>query len=94
MQDPDQGEKGFCHALSQQIGIHADGTVVPCCLDKEAVIKLGNIFETPFEEILKSQRLLEMSKGFKNLQLKEELCRKCTYIKRFDGKIQSAPIKK
>lgn len=32
--DADQGPKGFCHALSQQIGIHADGTVVPCCLDK------------------------------------------------------------
>jgi radical SAM protein with 4Fe4S-binding SPASM domain len=87
--DPDHGDKGFCHALSQQIGIHADGTVVPCCLDKEAVINLGNVLQTPFSEILESMRLKEMSEGFKNFKLKEELCRKCTYIKRFEGKIQS-----
>ncbi len=92
--DPEQGDKGFCHALSQQIGIHADGTVVPCCLDKEAIMNLGNILETPFEEILKSNRLMSMNQGFKNYQLKEELCRKCTFIKRFEGKVLSAPIKK
>lgn len=95
-EDPELGVHGFCHALSQQIGIHADGTVVPCCLDKEAGIPLGNVLIQPFESILNSQRLISMREGFKDHQLTEVLCRKCTYIKRFDKKLRphSAPIKK
>ena len=85
-QDPLQGTKGFCHALSQQIGIHADGTVVPCCLDKEAGIPLGNILHQPFEEILNTERLKNIRMGFQKHILVEELCQKCTYIKRFDKK--------
>jgi radical SAM protein with 4Fe4S-binding SPASM domain len=84
--DPIQGEKGFCHALSQQIGIHADGTVVPCCLDKEAGIPLGNVLQERFSDILQSPRLVAMREGFKNNLLTEELCQKCTFIKRFDKK--------
>lgn len=91
---PFQGEKGFCHALSQQIGIHADGTVVPCCLDKEANISLGNVLEEGFENILKSPRLNKIREGFKKHLLVEDLCQKCTYIKRFAGKVNAAPIKK
>lgn len=87
--DPERGEHGFCHALSQQIGIHADGTVVPCCLDKEAGIPLGNVLENSFEDILASERLVKMRDGFKQHRLEEELCRKCTYIKRFDKKLKS-----
>ena len=87
--DPVRGEKGFCHALSQQIGIHADGTVVPCCLDKEAGIPLGNVLLQNFEEILQSERLLKIKDGFKNQILTEELCKKCTYIGRFSKKIIS-----
>lgn len=89
--DPERGEHGFCHALSQQIGIHADGTVVPCCLDKEAGIPLGNILTQSFESILKNERLVRMREGFKKHQLTEELCRKCTFIQRFDKKINHKP---
>lgn len=88
---PLRGDKGFCHALSQQIGIHADGTVVPCCLDKEANIPLGNVLQESFENILKSPRLTRIREGFKKHLLVEELCQKCTYITRFDKKLKSAP---
>lgn len=84
---PHRGTKGFCHALSQQIGIHADGTVVPCCLDKEAVIDLGNILTDGLEKILTHPRLVAIREGFKKHLLVEELCQKCTYIQRFDGKV-------
>jgi radical SAM protein with 4Fe4S-binding SPASM domain len=92
--DPDRGEKGFCHALSQQIGIHADGTVVPCCLDKEAGIPLGNVLTESFSKILGHERLLKMRQGFQKHILTEELCRKCTYIQRFDKKVRpdAAPV--
>ena len=91
MNDPIREQRGFCHALSQQIGIHADGTVVPCCLDKEANIALGNVLEKSFEEILNSPRLQKMREGFQKHLLVEELCQKCTFIKRFDNK--TAPTK-
>lgn len=92
--DPIQGEKGFCHALSQQIGIHADGTVVPCCFDKEAGIPLGNVLTDSFENILNGPRLLKMREGFANNQLIEELCQKCTYIKRFKSGAKKLPPQK
>lgn len=78
--------KGFCHALSHHIGILADGTVVPCCLDKEAVMKLGNCLEKPLEEILSSPRAVKIREGFEKKVLVEELCKRCDYAKRFDRK--------
>lgn len=80
---PFQGSSGKCHALSTHIGIHADGTVVPCCLDKEAQIPLGNCLEVNINEILNSPRVLAMKEGFKNNQLVEKLCQHCSYINRF-----------
>ncbi|MEF3191777.1 MAG: SPASM domain-containing protein [Campylobacterales bacterium] len=38
---------GFCHALSGQFGILADGRVVSCCLDASAEMVLGRIQEAP-----------------------------------------------
>ncbi len=88
---PFQGTKGTCHALSSHVGIHADGTVVPCCLDKEAQIPLGNCLEQDLKEILKSKRALAMKKGFENNSLVEKLCQHCTYINRFKKKMNTLP---
>lgn len=94
LQNDHVNSKGFCHALSQQIGIHADGTVVPCCLDKEANIPLGNVLEVDYEDILGSKKLNAIKDGFKKQELVEELCQKCTYIKRFEKKLfNPAPTK-
>lgn len=80
---PLQSTKGFCHALSSHIGIHADGTVVPCCLDKEAHLSLGNCSSKPLYEILEDERATRMRHGFSQKILAEDLCQRCTYIKRF-----------
>ena len=95
LNDPIRSDRGFCHALSQQIGIHADGTVVPCCFDKEAGINLGNVLEQSFEEVLNSPRLKKIREGFQNHKLVEDLCKRCTYITRFDKKLAPtlAPLK-
>lgn len=76
-------QEGFCHALTHHIGIHANGIVVPCCLDKEAVMPLGNIFESDLDEILNSAKALSMKEGFAKRKLNEELCKRCDYIRRF-----------
>ncbi|MGF7049583.1 radical SAM protein with 4Fe4S-binding SPASM domain [Paenibacillus sp. DS2015] len=76
---------GFCHGLRNQAGILVDGTVIPCCLDGEGVINLGNINHTPFSEILESERANHLYDGFSRREVVEELCRKCGYRKRFNG---------
>lgn len=86
LNQPIRSEKGFCHALTHHIGIHADGTVVPCCLDKEAAIPLGNCLESSLDTILTSARAVEMKAGFQQKLLKESLCQRCDFAKRFDRK--------
>ncbi|SFL07905.1 radical SAM additional 4Fe4S-binding SPASM domain-containing protein [Paenibacillus sp. 1_12] len=78
----DEG-KGFCHALRNQAAILVDGTVVPCCLDGEGVINLGNIHQTPFSEIVEGERANNLYNGFSRREVVEELCRKCGYRQRF-----------
>jgi len=74
---------GFCYGLRNQVAILVDGTVVPCCLDGEGVINLGNINTTHFSEIIESERAKEILDGFSRREAVEELCRKCGYRKRF-----------
>lgn len=80
---PVLGEKGTCHGLSSHIGILVDGTVVPCCLDKEGNIPLGNIGEQNLSDILASKRAIDILEGFRQRKLKESLCQRCQYITRF-----------
>ncbi len=76
-------EEGYCHGLLDQIAILADGTVVPCCLDSEGEIKLGNIFETELDGILSCERAVRMREGFAAGKMAEPLCQRCTYARRF-----------
>lgn len=76
-------ESGFCLGLRDQAAILTDGTVVPCCLDSEGSIKLGNIFEDGFEYILQGERARNLYEGFSNRKAVEELCMKCGYRSRF-----------
>ena len=81
--EADEIEDGYCHGLLDQIAVLADGTVVPCCLDAEGEISLGNLFFTPLEEILASPRATEMREGLMKGRFTESLCKKCTYRRRF-----------
>lgn len=74
---------GFCYGLRDQVAILVDGTVVPCCLDGEGIIKLGNIHNTTFKNIIEGKRAKDIYDGFSNRQAVEELCRKCGYRKKF-----------
>lgn len=80
---PDGSNRVFCYGLRDQIGILCDGTVVPCCLDHEGDIPLGNLFENPLEDILETPRAKAIYEGFRNKKAAEELCRKCGYARRF-----------
>ena len=79
----DDGEHVFCYGLRDQIGILCDGTVVPCCLDHEGDIALGNLHQESLEDILEKPRSQEIHLGFQRKKAVEELCRKCGYARRF-----------
>ncbi len=73
----------FCYGLRDQIGVLVDGSVVPCCLDAEGGITLGNLFEIELDEILASPRARAVYDGFTSRRACEELCRRCGYARRF-----------
>ncbi len=71
----------FCYGLRDQIGVLCDGTVVPCCLDHEGDIPLGNLFEQSMAEILESPRAKAIYDGFSQRKAVEPLCRRCGYAR-------------
>lgn len=79
----DMGDKVFCYGLKDHFGILCDGRVVPCCLDREGIMTLGNILEEDINEILNSEKAQNILSGFREKQAVEELCRKCGYARRF-----------
>ena len=80
---PIQGDRVFCYGLRDQIGVLCDGTVVPCCLDHEGDIPLGNLFTEELDEILSSPRGKAIYDGFSTGKVPEDLCRRCGYATRF-----------
>lgn len=78
-----RGNKYFCYGLKDQFGILSDGTVVPCCLDSDGVINLGNIYDEDIDSILNSERATDIVEGFRCGKASEELCKRCGYAQRF-----------
>ena len=72
---------GKCYALKDHIAILVDGTIVPCCLDSNGTINLGNIYNDDLKDVIKSERYQKMYQGFLRNEKTEELCQKCNFIK-------------
>ncbi len=79
---PEAGTQ-FCHALRRQIAVLCDGTVVPCCLDHEGDLALGDLLSEDLGEILARPRAFRMEEGFRRGVAVEELCKRCGYANRF-----------
>ena len=76
-------KKGKCQGLRNQIAILVDGSVVPCCLDQDGDIVLGNILKDSLSSILESDQVKRIKNGFENNILEEPLCQRCGYRKKF-----------
>ncbi len=83
LQAEDGGKQVFCYGLRDQLGILCDGTVVPCCLDHEGDLALGNLFRQELSDILESPRAKAIYDGFSRKEAAEDLCRRCGYARRF-----------
>jgi radical SAM protein with 4Fe4S-binding SPASM domain len=77
------GDTGSCLGLKEQIAVLVDGTVVPCCLDSEGSISLGNLFTTPIDTILASEKAKGIRSAFQKKRVTENLCKRCSYRTRF-----------
>ena len=75
---------GFCHGLESQFAVLVNGDVVPCCLDSEGILRLGNLDEQSLSEILSGPRARRIQEGFRHCQAIEPFCQTCSYRKRFD----------
>ena len=73
----------FCYGLCDHFGVLVDGTVVPCCLDSEGTLALGNVLREELGDILSSERAVAISKGFSEHRSVEDLCNRCGYARRF-----------
>ncbi len=72
-------ETGSCRGLRDHLGILVDGTIVPCCLDSNGLINLGNIYNDELSAIINSRLFKEMKQGFLNNKKVHELCKKCNF---------------
>jgi len=75
---------GTCQGLQSHVAILASGKVVPCCLDCDGVIELGDLHDKSLKEILSDKRATNIIEGFKEGKAIEELCQKCSYKERFN----------
>lgn len=76
-------ENGTCYGTRTHLGILSDGTVIPCCLDSDGVVNLGNIFNESFSDIINSDKFKNMVTSFQNNKACEELCKHCSFKEKF-----------
>ncbi|WP_283492089.1 radical SAM/SPASM domain-containing protein [Helicobacter pylori] len=69
----------YCYGLIKQIAILSNGVVVPCCMDTQAHINLGDLNHTPLKDILNSQKAMAIKTHFLKGEALELLCKNCSY---------------
>lgn len=74
---------GRCHGGRKMLAVLVDGTLTPCCLDPQGHLSIGNLFESPLDALISSQRYQSMVDGFKQGRIVEDLCQRCSYRTRF-----------
>ena len=80
------GLNGSCKGLLDHCGILCDGRVVPCCLDSEGELTLGNLHSETLTKILDSPEAQKIADGFRHKKRIMPLCQKCGFASRFDLK--------
>lgn len=74
---------GTCLALKNHIGILSNGEIVPCCIDTQGRLSLGNIANSSIQSALQGKRARKMRESFSENVVYEAFCKSCDYRKRF-----------
>jgi radical SAM protein with 4Fe4S-binding SPASM domain len=70
--------KNKCFALWRSSVITWDGSVAPCCFDKDAKYNMGNIIEEKFENIWKNEKYKKFRKAVLTNRKGVDICTNCT----------------
>lgn len=76
-----ENEIGTCMGTRSHIGILVDGTVVPCCLDNNGIINLGNIYKNELDDIINGDLFKSINEGFLKSIKVHNLCKRCTFYR-------------
>lgn len=77
----DDDEQVRCYGLRDQIGVLCDGRIVPCCIDCDGAIPLGNIFSDDILNVINSPLAKDMAEGFRNGKAVHPYCKKCGFVR-------------
>lgn len=67
---------GTCEAF-EVLGVLCDGRVVPCCIDYDGKIVLGDVTKDSLKDILRSEKAEKLRKNLNRCILTEPYCRRC-----------------
>lgn len=68
---------GYCFGMRDHFAILYNGDVTLCCMDYDGKTAIGNLADASLEEILASDELAKIIKGFKRYRLEHPYCKKC-----------------
>lgn len=72
-------EEHTCYALRDHIAVLSDGTVVPCCLDADGQLALGNLLTDDLTKMLSSEKAKLLLNGFRNHRAVMPICQHCGF---------------
>lgn len=67
-----------CWKMWHSAVITWDGLVVPCCFDKDAEYRMGNVSKSSFKEVWMSEKYLSFRKQLIGSRKNIEMCKNCT----------------
>jgi radical SAM protein with 4Fe4S-binding SPASM domain len=67
-----------CWKMWHSAVITWDGLVVPCCFDKDAEYRMGNVSKQSFREVWSSEKYLSFRKQLIGSRKNIEMCKNCT----------------
>lgn len=74
-------EQVRCYALKDQFAVLCDGTVIPCCIDCEGMLGMGNIETNELSDMLSGHLATELRRGFECGKAVFDTCKKCGFVR-------------
>lgn len=70
-------KRAHCEQVWVSLVFLWNGDVVPCCLDHDAALRIGNIFERPLEEIWNHPKMSLLRQEDESGRFSNPICKKC-----------------
>jgi MoaA/NifB/PqqE/SkfB family radical SAM enzyme len=68
---------GYCFGMKDHFSILYNGDVILCCMDFDGRTAIGNVHDATLEEILSSDGLEKIIRGFKRFRPVHPYCKRC-----------------